>query len=85
MVGAIARGECTVFQIGGCFIMGDQVWVCTDVGSRTICAVLLEKLVQSGDQGPPYSIAEYVLDHYDMDGCEPLVEPAETAERRRLK
>jgi hypothetical protein len=51
--------------------MGERVWICTDVGSRTICAVLLDDLVESGDFGPPYSIAEQVLDNYDMAGCRP--------------
>jgi hypothetical protein len=67
-----------VFQIGHCFTMGERIWVCTDVGSRTICAVPLEELVESGDRGPPYAIAECVLDRYDMDGCEPRDGPRRT-------
>lgn len=66
------NGDTIAFEIGKPFLMGDRVWICTDVGSRTICAVLLEELVAAGDSGPPYSICETVLDRYDMDGCEAL-------------
>ena len=66
------RGDTILFEIGKPFLMGDRVWICTDVGSRTICAVLLDDLLRSGDSGPPYSICETVLDRYDMDGCESI-------------
>lgn len=40
-------------------------WRCTDVGSRTICAIKLE-----GDpswwSGPPYAVAEHVFDEDDF-------------------
>jgi hypothetical protein len=71
---SLYHGETIVFEIGRSFTMGERVWICTDVGSRTICAVRLDDLIESGDSGPPYSIAEYVLDHYDMDGCRPLTD-----------
>jgi len=61
------RGDTVVFEIGRAFMMGERVWVCTDVGTRTVCAVLLEELVASGDAGPPYSICETVIDRYGMD------------------
>jgi hypothetical protein len=73
------RGETMVFEIGRPFVMGDRVWICTDVGSRTICAVPLDDLEASGDSGPPYSIVEHVLDHYAMDGCRPLPQRASFA------
>ena len=73
-VRAILRRETIVFEIGRPFIMGDRVWICTDVGSRTICAVLRDALIESRDLGPPYSVAESALDRYSMDGCVPLVE-----------
>lgn len=66
------RRDTVVFEIGKAFIMGDRVWICTDVGTRTVCAVLLEELLAAGDSGPPYSICENVLDRYDMDDCQAL-------------
>lgn len=66
------RGDTIVFEIGKAFIMGGRVWVCTDVGCRTICAVLLEELLAAGDSGPPYSICEHVIDRHDMDACQAL-------------
>ena len=65
------RGDTFVFEIGKAFTMGERVWICTDVGSRTICAVEFEALLHAGDSGPPYSISETVLDRYDMDACGP--------------
>jgi hypothetical protein len=65
------RGDTMAFEIGRPFTMGDRTWICTDVGTRTICAVLLDELAGSGDTGPPYSIVEEVLDGDDMDGCKP--------------
>jgi len=79
VAGAHARGECIVFEIGRSFWMGEREWVCTDVGTRTICAVLLQDLLESGDSGPPYSVAEHVLDRYDMDGCQPWAAPSPDA------
>jgi hypothetical protein len=67
---ARARGDTILFEIGKPFLMDDRVWICTDVGTRTICAVRLKDLVRSGDSGPPYSILEQVLDRYEMDHCE---------------
>ena len=66
------RRDTVVFEIGKAFIMSDRVWVCTDVGSRTVCAVLLEELLAAGDSGPPYSICENVIDRYSMDACQAL-------------
>ncbi|HMI85866.1 MAG TPA: hypothetical protein VK550_17335 [Polyangiaceae bacterium] len=68
---AVWRRDTMAFEIGRPFTMGDRTWICTDVGTRTICAVLLDDLANSGDTGPPYSVVEHVLDRYDMDGCEP--------------
>ena len=64
--------ELKVFEIGKPFVMGDRVWICTDVGRRTICAVLRDALVESGDRCSPYSIVEHVIDAYAMDGCSTL-------------
>lgn len=71
---AVSRGETMVFEIGKPFLLSERVWICTDVGARTICAVLLDELDASHDRGPPYSIVEHVLDAYAMDGCEPATD-----------
>ncbi len=59
--------EQSEFVIGLEFWTQAGRWRCTDVGSRTICAIKLE-----GDpldwNGPPYSIVEHVFDEYDFDG-----------------
>ena len=59
-----------MWKIGDCFVLDDQpqVWRVTDVGSRTIVAIRLDK----GDDtswyaGPPYAVAEYVFDEDDID------------------
>jgi len=55
------------FFIGREFWTETGLWRCTDVGTRTICAIKLE-----GDPrnwvGPPYSVAEHVFDEYDFGG-----------------
>ena len=79
-VTAMWRGQTLAFEIGRLFEMGGRLWVCTDVGSRTVCAVPLDDLVESRDLGPPYSIKERVLDRYDMDGCMAAL-PAEEGSR----
>ena len=56
--------EHAVFFIGREFWTVTGLWRCTDVGTRTICAIKLE-----GDPidwiGPPYSVAEHVFDEYE--------------------
>ena len=59
-----------MWEIGDYFVLGDQpqVWRVTDVGSRTVVAIRLDK----GDDkswyvGPPYAVAEYVFDEDDID------------------
>jgi hypothetical protein len=60
------------FSIGAEFKMVDSRWRCTDVGTRVIVAI---KLNHSDDQswynGPPYAVAEIVIDEDDMESCEP--------------
>lgn len=55
------------FRIGCEFWTATGRWRCTDIGTRTLCAIKLE-----GDprnwRGPPYSVAEYVFDENDMGG-----------------
>lgn len=53
------------FSIGLEFWTETGLWRCTDVGTRTICAIKLE-----GDprdwSGPPYPVAEHVFDENDF-------------------
>jgi len=55
------------FYIGREFWTATGRWRCTDVGTRTICAIKLD-----GDPknwiGPPYAAAEYVFDENDLGG-----------------
>jgi hypothetical protein len=58
------------FTIGLEFWMNGFRWRCTDVGSRFVIAIRL------GDEddptkciGPPYKVAEVVLDEYDLAAC----------------
>ena len=77
------------FHIGLEFTCGGRVFRCTDVGTRTIAAILLDQVEVAGDapriltrseadaegwfNGPPYAVAETVFDEYDMVGCAPAV------------
>lgn len=61
----------TDFQIGTEFLMSESRWRCTDVGTRTICAIKLSAPDDSWFTGPPYAVAEYCLDENDIQGCEP--------------
>lgn len=46
------------------------IWRCTDVGSRTITAIMLEDgRDASWYNGPPYAVAEIVFDEYDFADC----------------
>ena len=53
------------------FSIGVEFWTetgrrrCTDVGSRTICAIKLEGDPRDWD-GPPYGVTEYVFDESDF-------------------
>jgi hypothetical protein len=53
------------FTIGREFWTETGLWRCTDVGTRTICAIKIEgnplNLI-----GPPYSVAECVFDENDF-------------------
>jgi hypothetical protein len=62
------------FKIGGEFTTGSGRWRCTDVGSRVIVAIKLDKGEDtSWYNGPPYAVAESVFDEYGFGGCEPAV------------
>lgn len=60
------------FRIGTDFIMSGNRWRCTDIGTRTICAIKLDERDASWFTGPPYAVAEFCVDEYDMDACETL-------------
>ena len=44
---------------------------CTDVGTRTIIAIKLDKDDDSWYNGPPYAIVEHCFDENDIKGCFP--------------
>lgn len=60
------------FVIGMEFGMSDNRWRCTDVGTRTICAIKLDAPDPSWYRGPPYKVAEFCLDEDDIEACYPL-------------
>lgn len=84
------------FHIGMDFTMSNKRWRVTDIGTRTVVAVELDREVVTHKRnrttgetsqttrkvsyeedpswlnGPPYAVAERVLDEYDLPACEPL-------------
>lgn len=54
------------------FVMSDTRLRCTDIGGRTIIAIKLDAPDPSWYDGPPYAVAEHVIDEYDLHGCEPI-------------
>ena len=62
----------TDFRIGLEFLTAAGRWRCTDIGRRTIAAIRLD---HDGDpswyNGPPYAVAEWVFDEYDIEGLSP--------------
>ncbi|MBP6820803.1 MAG: hypothetical protein KA368_04640 [Acidobacteria bacterium] len=57
------------FQIGLEFYTASGKWRCTDVGTRVIVAIKLDKTDVSWYNGPPYAVVETVFDEYDFGGC----------------
>lgn len=57
------------FIIGQSFWLTGLEWKCTDIGTRTICAIQLDKNDPSWYNGPPYAVAECVIDEYDQEVC----------------
>ena len=53
------------FRIGLEFVMGSARRRCTDVGTRTMCAIKLEAPDPSWFNGPPYAVAEHCLAEHD--------------------
>lgn len=59
-------------KIGQRFFMSGKTWLCTDIGTRTIAAIELTQAVQDDPSwlnGPPYAVAETVIDEDDMKAC----------------
>jgi hypothetical protein len=58
------------FAVGGIFWCSGYKWRCTDIGSRVITAIKLDREDDpSWYNGPPYGVAEGVFDEYDIEGC----------------
>lgn len=65
------------FSIGLEFYTAAGRWRCTDIGTRVIVAIRLDAPDISWYNGPPYAVAECVLDENDMTGCS--IDPCEWA------
>lgn len=63
------------FHIGLEFYTSSGKWRCTDIGTRVIVAIKLDKTDESWYNGPPYAVAEVVFDEYYLPGCS--LDPAE--------
>ena len=57
------------FRIGMEFYTAAGRWRCTDVGTRVIVAIQLDQNDPSWYAGPPFAVAEWVLDEYDLEEC----------------
>lgn len=61
------------FHIGNPFHCGEKRWRCTDIGTRTVIAIVLDHPDDpSWYNGPPYAVAEMVFDEEDQQACEPI-------------
>lgn len=63
------------FRIGLEFFTATGRWRCTDIGRRVVVAIRLDAPDVSWYTGPPYAVAERVLDEDDIVGCS--LDPAE--------
>jgi hypothetical protein len=58
------------FTIGETFWCEGQAWRCTDIGTRVIVAIRLDRDDDpSWYNGPPYALAESVFDEDGIEGC----------------
>ena len=74
--------------MGETFWVASQQWRCTDIGTRTIVAIRVDRVEVGSNKtelrrslsrseaeaegwfnGPPYAVAEFVFDEYDIDAC----------------
>lgn len=69
------------FDIGAPFFTATGTWVCTDKGTRVICAIKVDEHDISWLSGPPYLVPETVFDENDQLGCW-LDDAQEMRERR---
>ena len=73
------------FKMGMEFMMNDELWRVTDIGTRTIIVVRLSSLTtetrtmnrieaesEGWFNGPPYAVQELVFDEDDLEACEPV-------------
>lgn len=61
------------FHIGLEFMMNGARWRCTDVGTRTVAAIKLDREDATWYAGPPYAVGEYCLDENDLEACGPII------------
>jgi len=73
------------FQIGCEFYTGSGKWRCTDIGTRVIIAVKLDKKDESFYSGPPYALEEQIFDEYDFGGCDLVDRFREFRKTKQLK
>lgn len=59
------------FEIGQTFFASAGFkWLCTDKGTRTISAIMLDPYKdESWFVGPPYAVEEVIFDEHDMKSC----------------
>ena len=57
------------FKIGETFWMSGSQWRCTDIGTRTVCAIKLDDRDPEWFRGPPYAVVEHCLDENDLEAC----------------
>lgn len=58
------------FKIGLEFFTSGGKFRCTDVGTRVITAIKLDKPDASWYNGPPYAVIELVFDENEFSACE---------------
>ena len=59
----------TEFRIGLEFYTATGAWRCTDVGTRVVTALQLGQPDSKVYEGPPYAVAEFVLDEDNQDAA----------------
>jgi hypothetical protein len=58
------------FRIGLEFMTDTGRWRCTDLGTRTVIAIRLDRPDDpTWYLGPPYAVAEHVFDEDGVEGC----------------
>ena len=56
------------FEVGSEFYTPTGKWRVTDIGTRTIIVIKLDKDDESWYNGPPYAVPETVFDENDIEG-----------------